>query len=263
MNRTNTNVFDQSKQAPVHYLVERNNVLMVRQLMWYGSDMSLLEQNAEVCTFLQLRMKALERVMASWLRAICAGKLQLGCAASLLHSMRFLESSGKLKDVGTPETQDMRKIKLALRREVIEEAKGESDHLVVFMLPVAFTPQDVLMPAECPHIVRTKMYETYPTYQLPSFFIQNNPTMCLQNVDSVETKVFTMLPVFRETHNGYLYAWRLPYKNSQMKGVESAIMTCTVDTSKINKQVAEQSMMFVQMFVVKSTCSGSSKQKVE
>ncbi|VDN24300.1 unnamed protein product [Cylicostephanus goldi] len=83
---TSTNDFDQSKQAPVHYLVERNNVLMVRQLMWYGSDMSLLEQsaskvpsellnvdNAEVCTYLQLRMKALERVMASWLRAICAG----------------------------------------------------------------------------------------------------------------------------------------------------------------------------------------------
>lgn len=44
---------------------------------------------------------------------------------------------------------------------------------------------------------------------------------------------------------------------------ESAIMTCTVDVSKINKAIAEQSMMFVQMFVVKSTCSASSKQKVE
>ncbi|EYC39041.1 hypothetical protein Y032_0680g1474 [Ancylostoma ceylanicum] len=275
---TSTNEFDQSKQAPVHYLVERNNVLMVRQLMWYGSDMSLLEQsaskvpselynvdNAEVCTFLQLRMKALERVMASWLRAICAGKLQLGCAASLLHSMRFLEANGRLNDVGHPRTQDLRKIKLALRRDVIEEARGETDHLVVFMLPVAFTPQDVLMPAECPHIVRRKMYETYPTYQLPSFFMQNNPTMCLQNVgDSPESsRVFTMLPVFRETHNGYLYAWRLPYKGNQLKGVESAIMTCTVDVSKINKAIAEQSMMFVQMFVVKSTCSASSKQKVE
>ncbi|KAK6758883.1 hypothetical protein RB195_016237 [Necator americanus] len=275
---TSTNEFDQSKQAPVHYLVERNNVLMVRQLMWYGSDMSLLEQsaskipselynvdNAEVCTFLQLRMKALERVMASWLRAICAGRLQLGCAASLLHSMRFLEAHGRLNDVGHTRTQELRKIKLALRRDVIEEAKGENDHLVVFMLPVAFTPQDALMPAECPHIIRKKMYEMYPTYQLPSFFMQNNPTMCLQNVgDSPESsRVFTMLSVFKETHNGYLYAWRLPYKASQLKGVESAIMTCTVDVSKINRQVAEQSMMFVQMFVVKSTCSPSSKQKME
>lgn len=48
------------------------------------------------------------------------------------------------------------------------------------MLPVAFTPQDVLMPAECPHIVRRKMYETYPTYQLPSFFMQNNPTWVIR-----------------------------------------------------------------------------------
>ncbi|KAK6043556.1 hypothetical protein COOONC_18939 [Cooperia oncophora] len=42
---TPCNEFDRAKQAPIHYLVERNNVLMVRQLMWYGSDMSLVEQS--------------------------------------------------------------------------------------------------------------------------------------------------------------------------------------------------------------------------
>ncbi|KAK6015469.1 hypothetical protein OSTOST_19106 [Ostertagia ostertagi] len=72
---TPCNEFDRSKQAPIHYLVERNNVLMV-------------------CTFLQTRMKALERIMATWLKAICAGKLQLGCAASSLHCIRFLPPGG-------------------------------------------------------------------------------------------------------------------------------------------------------------------------
>ncbi|KAK5976205.1 hypothetical protein GCK32_004690, partial [Trichostrongylus colubriformis] len=187
---TPTNEFDKSKQAPIHYLVERNNVLMVRQLMWYGSDMSLVEpsvskvpselfnvDNGEVCTFLQTRMKALERIMATWLKAICAGKLQLGGAASSLHCIRFLPPGGP--GSGVDQSNDPRKLLLGLRSDVISELSNENDTLVVFMLPVAFTPQDTLMPAAYPHIVRMEMFEaTFEPYK-QALGLMKAPTLCV------------------------------------------------------------------------------------
>ncbi|KAK5980415.1 hypothetical protein GCK32_021253 [Trichostrongylus colubriformis] len=77
------------------------------------------------------------------------------------------------------------------------------------------------------------------------------------------SKVYSTVPVFREVHNGYLYAWRIPCKSSQLKGVEFASLHCTMDTSKMDPQVARQSMLFVQVLVVKSTSSPRSKQKLE
>lgn len=267
---TPTNEFDRSKQAPIHYLVERNNVLMARQLMWYGSDMSLVEpsvskvpselfnvDNGEVCAFLQTRMKALERTMTTWLKAICAGKLQLGSAASSLHSVRFLPCGG----TGVDRTADRRKLLLALRPDVIREVYSEGDSLVVFMLPVSFTPQDALMPAAYPHIVRTEMFEaSYNPYK-QAISLMKAPTLCI-TADQLLSKVHSTTPMFREVHNGYLYAWRIPCKGQQLKGVEFASLHYTLDTSKMDPQVARQAMLFVQMFVVKAPAARG-KQKLE
>uniref|UniRef100_A0A7I4YY28 ANK_REP_REGION domain-containing protein n=1 Tax=Haemonchus contortus TaxID=6289 RepID=A0A7I4YY28_HAECO len=269
---TPCNEFDKSKQAPIHYLVERNNVLMVRQFMWYGSDMSIVEpslpkvpselfnvDNGEVCTFLQTRMKALERIMATWLKAICAGKLQLGNAASSLHSVRFLPPGGA--DGGIDQSSDPRRLLIGLRPDVIGEVT-EGDSLVVFMLPVAFTPQDALMPAAYPHIVRMEMFEaSYEPYK-QALSLMKAPTLCV-TADQLLSKVYSTVPVFREVHNGYLYAWRIPCKNSVLKGIEFASLHCTMDTSKMDPQVARQSMLFVQIFVVKSATPGRGKQKLE
>ncbi|VDM61585.1 unnamed protein product [Angiostrongylus costaricensis] len=182
---TNTNDFDQSKQAPIHYLVERNNVLMVRQLMWYGADLSLVEpstsripselynvDNGEVCSYIQTRMNALERIMATWLKAICAGKLQLRDAVTTLHSIRFLQYG---EDSRRDETQ---KLLLSLRKDVVKTL-SDDEQLVVFMLPVAFTPQDCLMPPGYPHIVRTEMCETvFSDFKQPISLMQT-PTSVL------------------------------------------------------------------------------------
>ncbi|KJH53619.1 hypothetical protein DICVIV_00047 [Dictyocaulus viviparus] len=262
---TNTNDFDQSKQAPIHYLVERNNVLMVRQLMWYGSDMSLVEpstsripselynvDNGEVCSYLQTRMNALERIMATWLKAICAGKLQLRSAASTLHCIRFLQrGENNLLD----ETQ---KLLLALRKDVLKTLNNE-DQLVIFMLPVAFTPQDCLMPAKYPHIVRVEMCETLLTNIKQPLPLMLTPTLCV-TTDPFVSKVYPMVPVFREVHNGYLYAWRIPCKVPQCGDFVS--LHYTLETSKMDLLVARQSMFFVQIFCVK-TGSTRKKQKLE
>ncbi|WKY12634.1 hypothetical protein Q1695_003884 [Nippostrongylus brasiliensis] len=269
-----TNEFDKSKQAAIHYLVERNNVLMVRQLMWYGSDMSLVEpsvskvpselynvDNGEVCSYLQTRVKALERVMATWLKAICAGKLQLGSAASSLHAIRFLPSGGSEIN----RANDPRRLWLGLRSDIIQQGFNEGDSLVLFMLPVAFTPQDTLMPAEFPHIVRTELFEaSFDTFR-KAVSLMKAPTLCV-SADQLISKVYLTMPVFQEEDNGYVYAWRIPCKSQQLKGVEFAALHCTLNTSQMDPKVAKQAMLFVQIFVVKTPHLGPaarSKQKME
>ncbi|VDO97446.1 unnamed protein product [Heligmosomoides polygyrus] len=211
---TPTNEFDRSKQAPIHYLVERNNVLMARQLMWYGSDMSLVEPSV-----------------------------------SKVPSELFNVDNGE------------RKLLLALRPDVIREVYSEGDSLVVFMLPVSFTPQDALMPAAYPHIVRTEMFEaSYNPYK-QAISLMKAPTLCI-TADQLLSKVHSTTPMFREVHNGYLYAWRIPCKGQQLKGVEFASLHYTLDTSKMDPQVARQAMLFVQMFVVKAPAARG-KQKLE
>uniref|UniRef100_A0A158PC38 ANK_REP_REGION domain-containing protein n=1 Tax=Angiostrongylus cantonensis TaxID=6313 RepID=A0A158PC38_ANGCA len=126
---TNTNDFDQSKQAPIHYLVERNNVLMVRQLMWYGADLSLVEPST-----------------------------------SRIPSELYNVDNGE------------QKLLLSLRKDVVKSL-SDDEQLVVFMLPIAFTPQDCLMPAGYPHIVRTEMCETvFSDFKQPISLMQT-PTL--------------------------------------------------------------------------------------
>ncbi|KAJ1362197.1 hypothetical protein KIN20_021646 [Parelaphostrongylus tenuis] len=265
---TSTDDFDQSKQAPIHYLVERNNVLMVRQLMWYGSDLSLVEpstsripselynvDNGEVCAFIQTRMNALERIMATWLKAICAGKLQLRNAVTTLHSIRFLQNG---EDNRSDNTQ---KLLLTLRKEVLKTV-SDDDQLVVFMLPVAFTPQDCLMPAGYPHIIRTELCETvFSGYKQP-IALMETPTLRV-STKPTQSQVYSLIPLFREVHNGYLYAWRIPCKIPQCGDFVSLYYTLqSLEMAKMDLSVARQSMLFVQIFCVK-TGATRSKQKLE
>ena len=39
----NPNLLDDSGRAPIHYAVERNNLAMVKMLMWYGADISMVQ----------------------------------------------------------------------------------------------------------------------------------------------------------------------------------------------------------------------------
>lgn len=255
-----TNQMDISEQTPVHYAVARNNTVMLRQLMWHGTDMALFDpsrryldvspDNLETCTFLRDRLLAMERCMSAWLKALCAGKWRLDMPISSLHCTR-ITSYGDSKDcyeTGSTASKcaQTRNFRLAIRDETMRHVQNSNDsNIMLFVLPVMFTPYDPIMPAKNPHIVRTKLALENDCFQKAAAVMSQDPTVRFKCGGTVQIR--DLPSAFHEKHNGYLYAWTFP-KNIDENTLPS--VTLHIDPSQLSRTVARHSILFIQAFSV-------------
>uniref|UniRef100_A0A915DIV8 ANK_REP_REGION domain-containing protein n=1 Tax=Ditylenchus dipsaci TaxID=166011 RepID=A0A915DIV8_9BILA len=111
------NVLDRSGRAALHYAIERNNLEMVKLLMWYGADIALCPRNnfhhppqmlsiynlnaTLLAAWLNQRINALHAKFQLWIKHLCGDILHIINPISNMHFVRFCT----VKNVGNFQSQ--------------------------------------------------------------------------------------------------------------------------------------------------------------
>ncbi|KAI1722880.1 ankyrin repeats (3 copies) domain-containing protein [Ditylenchus destructor] len=216
---TSPNVLDKSGRAPLHYAIERNNLEMVKHLMWYGADIALCPNNSFRHTPLLLSMHSLnatllaawlsERVNAlhekfqSWIKSFCGELEHIKHSLSNVHFIRICSSD----DLGYYQSQktcmlDLRKD--SSKGDIVRDDFGKAlnqmnSRAILFMIPVFFHHTDQQTAADIPQLFRT----CFPS----GMFLDGKPTLSGRNFNDASLE-----SVFDPVHNTHMYAFELPSK---------------------------------------------------
>jgi len=206
----NPNTYDHSGRAALHYAIERNNLEMVRMLQWYGADLALCPLNmfsypprilavsnstpSELGEWFHTRLSAINTLMQHWVSAKSAGHLHIVQPVSDVHFSRCVS----IDDYG--DYMVNRKVLLNLRGTFQQMSMLTQGNLriVLFMVPVSFTPNDEFASAESPEFKRISF--PHKTGILP------NPRMYARQSDIP----MPLEHVFNPFENYQIYAFGLP-----------------------------------------------------
>uniref|UniRef100_A0A915MJB2 RBR-type E3 ubiquitin transferase n=1 Tax=Meloidogyne javanica TaxID=6303 RepID=A0A915MJB2_MELJA len=225
------NILDESGRAAIHYAVERNNLDMVKMLMWYGADISLAQSRnskynpsyisihanpgATVDYWLRERVKAISQKMLTFARSLCARTFSIEKSISTPHFLL-------LNKISKSEIE----CQLNLHTKVTNFASQNRPRprAFLFMIPIAFRTTDERSAASDPKIVRV----AFPG----DFYVAGHPILDSWDVNCTATK---LLPVFAS--NGYttrqnnsFFAYELP---SSIEGLHR--LTCRLG-SVLNRE---------------------------
>lgn len=211
------NALDRSGRAPIHYAVANNDVYLVKMLLWYGADLSLMERQCtplqlaslnpctlEVANFLDMRRDALEKLFMRWAINYVRGVWTPIRAISDLHFMRLSKEGDSREDaVRTIETA-ARCTTLNIRVNVAQNPEFKKYPLsLLFIVPTFYKNDDRYCDATDPQIFRASITSdlTGDAFKL----IQPRPLLKGKNIDSTPLK-----PAFTNPHNGHFYVFQLP-----------------------------------------------------
>uniref|UniRef100_A0A915B5I6 ANK_REP_REGION domain-containing protein n=2 Tax=Parascaris univalens TaxID=6257 RepID=A0A915B5I6_PARUN len=211
------NTLDRSGRAPIHYAVANNDVYLVKMLLWYGADLSLMERQCtplqlaslnpctlEVANFLDMRRDALEKLFMRWTTNYVRGVWTPIRAISDLHFMRLSKEGDSREDaVRTIETA-ARSTTLNIRVNVAQNPEFKKYPLsLLFIVPTFYKNDDRYCDATDPQIFRASITSdlTGDAFKL----IQPRPLLKGKNIDSTPLKA-----AFTNPHNGHFYVFQLP-----------------------------------------------------
>ncbi|CAI4222773.1 unnamed protein product [Auanema sp. JU1783] len=259
----NPNYIDATGRSPIQYAVVRNHSIIARQLMWHGADLTLfdslrqlkyepLPEQTRAFVFIAERYRALERAMCSWVKAFCGRKWKVITPVSSLHSTRLalyadsIESFSETKSSSKPSVRP-RLISLSLRTECFDaNLEKNADQLVlVFAIPLMFSPYDAAMPALYPHVLRTKLVIDNDYLGTPAQILSKDPMIRFHSSGREQTH--DLPSIFQEVHNGFVYGWQIP-KNIDRK--TTPVLSLPLDPSQLSSTMEKHAILFVQAYSV-------------
>nr|CAD2132575.1 unnamed protein product [Meloidogyne enterolobii] len=225
------NILDESGRAAIHYAVERNNLDMVKMLMWYGADISLAQSRnskynpsyisihanpgATVDYWLRERVKAISQKMLTFARSLCARTFSIEKSISTPHFLLINKIS---------KSEIECQLNLHTKVNNFASQNRPRPRAFLFMIPIAFRTTDERSAASDPKIVRV----AFPR----DFYVAGHPILDSWDVNCTATK---LLPVFAS--NGYttrqnnsFFAYELP---SSIEGLHR--LTCRLG-SVLNRE---------------------------
>ncbi|KAL3084964.1 hypothetical protein niasHS_010033 [Heterodera schachtii] len=225
------NHFDFSMRAALHYAIERNNLDMVRLLMWYGADISLchsrnahfdplrlslcVNPNSSVQHWLSSRVDALSNKIRFFVRQLCARCFSIRSALSPVHFIRF---GGRCWPFQQNNAQITRDCQLNLRANGCSSLaqllkQNANSRILLFIVPVSFRTSDQFSAASDPKIVHVEFPDS--TFIISTSIMYNSqpPAKALNNT------------VFSQRHNSHFYAFDLSSSTSCVEGLHKLVMS--------------------------------------
>jgi len=166
------NIFDKSGRAALHYAIERNNLEMVKMLMWYGADVSLCQRGHNDMSPIHLcqdlynsrtpmlrnwftsRVRALDKQILRHVQQIIRNQLYYHAEISSSHFMRLHLVQDKLNE-------KIRSFCLDIRSNISPFVRRSGNRPILFMLPMTFDPKDEHATAEGPHFGRVAFNDQF------------------------------------------------------------------------------------------------------
>ncbi|CAG9538440.1 unnamed protein product [Cercopithifilaria johnstoni] len=207
--------FDHSGRAPLHYAIMRNNLEMVKLLLWYGADISLKERSAtplqlagssptttSICEYLHARVTALEKIFMQWVKKYVRGVWTPVHAISDLHFAKLSKACDSRRDASRNFITKTRKIHINISGTRTANLQLKKCPLMLlFIVPTFYKGEDRVADASNPQIFCAK----------------------LQNVNGIVVKLLPLTPLLscskwnidirsalEKPHNGYFYVYKLP-----------------------------------------------------
>ncbi|VDK74731.1 unnamed protein product [Litomosoides sigmodontis] len=207
--------FDHSGRAPIHYAIMRNNLEMVKLLLWYGADISLRERSATplqlagcsptttpIFEYLHARVSALEKIFMQWINKYVRGVWTPVYAISDLHFARLSKACDSRRDAPRNFITKNRKIHINISgTHTANPQLKKCPLMLLFIVPTFYKEEDREADASNPQIFCAK----------------------LQNVNGVVVKLLPSKPLLscskwsiditsalEKPHNGYFYVYKLP-----------------------------------------------------
>ncbi|KAM3717253.1 Ankyrin repeat and protein kinase domain-containing protein [Dirofilaria immitis] len=208
-------LFDYSGRAPIHYAIMRNNLEMVKLLLWYGADISLRERSATplqlagyspttalICEYLHARVTALEKIFMQWVRKYVRGVWTPVHAISDLHFARLSKACDSRRDASRNFTTKNRKIHINISgtRTANPQLK-KCPLMLLFIIPTFYKGEDRMADASNPQIFCAKLQN------IKGFVVRLLPTRPLLTCSKWSTGIRSAL---EKPHNGYFYVYKLP-----------------------------------------------------
>lgn len=209
----NPNAFDKSGRSAIHYAIERNNIDMVKMLMWYGADISMVQAwnskyssiylsmlanpDATVNHWLQERVKAISRKVHTFTKVLCSRYFFVNKDISSVHFVRVVGNSNHMQIESQLNLHT--KVDLSPKRNQKQSQKLKT-WAILFMVPIVFRTSDQNANAADPKIVRVRFPEDICISGQPILDRPRPP-------DSTAQKLH---PIFDKFHNGLFYAYQLP-----------------------------------------------------
>uniref|UniRef100_A0A1I8EKZ0 ANK_REP_REGION domain-containing protein n=1 Tax=Wuchereria bancrofti TaxID=6293 RepID=A0A1I8EKZ0_WUCBA len=207
--------FDHSGRAPIHYAIMRNNLEMVKLLLWYGADISLRERSAtplqlagcsptttSICEYLHARVNALEKIFMQWVRKYVRGVWTPVHAISDLHFARLSKACDSGRDASRNFTTKNRKIHINISktRNANPQLK-KCPLMLLFIVPTFYKGEDRIADASNPQIFCAKMQN------VNGFVVKLLPSRPLLSCSKWSIGIKSALA---KPHNGYFYVYKLP-----------------------------------------------------
>ncbi|VDO29199.1 unnamed protein product, partial [Onchocerca flexuosa] len=207
--------FDHSGRAPIHYAIMRNNLEMVKLLLWYGADISLRERSAtplqlagysptttSICEYLYARVTALEKVFMQWIRKYVRGVWTPVHAISDLHFARLSKACDSRRDASRNFTTKNRKVHINISEtRTANPQLKKCPLMLLFIVPTFYKEEDRMADASNPQIFCAKLQN------VNGFIVRLLPTRPLLSCSKWSIGIKSAL---EKPHNGYFYVYKLP-----------------------------------------------------
>lgn len=211
------NLLDRSGRAPIHYAVMRNEIRMVKMLLWYGADLSLMERKCtpiqlaslnpctiEVANFLDARREALEKHFFSWVSEFVRGVWTPHRAVSDLHFLKISREGDSREDAVRSIETSARSSALNIRTSAVQTSELKKYPLsILFIVPTFYRKEDESCSASNPQIFRAAL--TSDSNNEVVKLIATRPLL-----KGAQIKATTLEAAFTNSHNGFFYAYQLP-----------------------------------------------------
>uniref|UniRef100_A0A0R3RRL1 ANK_REP_REGION domain-containing protein n=1 Tax=Elaeophora elaphi TaxID=1147741 RepID=A0A0R3RRL1_9BILA len=207
--------FDHSGRAPIHYAIMRNNLEMVKLLLWYGADISLRERSAtplqlagysptttSICEYLHARVTALENIFMQWVRKYVRGVWTPVHAISDLHFARLSKACDSRRDAVRNFITKNRKIHInvSATRTANPQLK-KCPLMLLFIVPTFYKEEDRVADASNPQIFCAKLQNAN------GIVVKLLPSKPLLSCSKWSVDIKSAL---EKPHNGYFYVYKLP-----------------------------------------------------
>ncbi|CAJ0957042.1 unnamed protein product, partial [Mesorhabditis belari] len=214
----NPNVHDNYGNLPCFYVLQRNNVMMIRQLLWAGADMNsaLMEtvhpyrtdvDCLEVEEWLRLRLASMEEAVYGWTCSSLEHLFRINRKVSRLHQMRVnCDGDDTAQKRGFENFDDSnsftRKIQLLIDEDDESIRWGTNDSLLLMVIPVQWTHFESSTPPEFPHLIRIGLFKSDQKTPIKFFSDAKISSGC--GSPKALTSPLSLID------NGYFYLYTLP-----------------------------------------------------
>ncbi|VDN20849.1 unnamed protein product [Gongylonema pulchrum] len=216
LSEASSECFDHSGRAPIHYVVMRNDLHLVKLLLWYGADVSLRERLTTplqlaglspttmlICEYLHARVQALQRVFMQWIKKFVRGVWTPHRALSDLHFIRLAKACDWRSDAPRDLVTRNRKVRI----NMLETHASNPQHIkkcplmLLFVVPTFYKEEDRLADASNPQIFCATLQN------LNGSIVKLLPFQPLLSSSNWSVGIRSAL---EKPHNGYFYVYKLP-----------------------------------------------------